>query len=281
MSIGIVGGSGIYHLPEAELMGKHEIETPFGRPSHPPVEMKLGTNSFFFISRHGKDHCFLPHEVNYRANIFALKKMGVRYIISVSAVGSLKEDIKPGNFVLPDQFIDWTKGRRERTFFGEGLVGHVSAAYPVQKKLREMMAYSCKKMGVDYFDGGTYICIEGPQFSSLAESHLYRSFGASIIGMTGVPESYLAKEAGMAYATMAMVTDFDCWKDEPCSVEAIMEVMNKNSKNVLRVLSDLIPELASKPFDFSKDNETGVTGVMTPRKKMNQEQLEIVEILLS
>ena len=277
MKIGVVGGSGIYQLADAEIVQEWEVETPFGHPSHPLVEMRLGDCSFLFISRHGKDHCFLPHEINYRANIFALKKMGVQYLVSVSAVGSLKENIMPGSLVLPDQFIDWTKGRRERTFFGGGLVGHVSVAHPVQKQLREMMAFSCKKMDVDYFDGGTYVCIEGPQFSSLAESRLYRFFGASIIGMTAVPESYLAKEAGMAYATMAMVTDFDCWKDEPCNVEAIMKVMNKNSKNVLRVLTHLIPELESRPFDFSKDNQGGV---MTPREAMIPAQLEIVEILL-
>ena len=276
MSIGVIGGSGIYQLSEAEVLGEHEVETPFGRPSHPVVEMKLGSTPFFFIARHGKDHCFLPHEVNYRANIFALKKMGVEYVISVSAVGSLEENIQPGSIVLPEQFIDWTKGQRKRTFFGEGLVAHVSTAYPVQNQLREMVASTCEKTGMDYVNGGTYICIEGPQFSSLAESQLYRSFGASIIGMTGVPESYLAKEAGMAYATMAMVTDFDCWKEEPCCVEEIMKVMRGNGENVLRVLSRLIPELKAKPFDFQKEN---AVGLMTAKDKMTPEQLEIVEIL--
>ena len=278
MKIGVIGGSGIYHLPGVKIIGEQGVETPFGHPSDPVLEMELGGESFLFIPRHGKDHRFLPHEVNYRANIYALKKMGAQYVISASAVGSLKEDISPGSLVLPDQFIDWTKGGRVRTFFGNGLVGHVSTAYPIENKLREMLASSCKKMGVDYFDGGTYLCIEGPQFSSFAESQLYRSFGASVIGMTGVPESYLAKEAGMAYATIAMVTDFDCWKGEPCNVEAIMEVMNKNGKNVLNVLSDIIPELSSHPFDFAKDNQIGV---MTPKERMTSEQLEIVETLLS
>ena len=277
MSIGIVGGSGVYQLEEAEMVEEWEVETPFGRPSHPLFEMKLGSSSFFFIARHGKGHAVLPHEVNYRANIFALKKMGVEYVISISAVGSLKEDIVPGSVVLPDQFIDWTRGQRKRTFFGDGLVGHVSTAYPVQSQLREMMASACKKTGVDYCNGGTYICIEGPQFSSLAESNLYRSFGASVIGMTGVPESYLAKEAGMAYATMAMVTDFDCWKEEPCSVEAIMKVMQENGTNVLQILSHLIPALGAQPFDFLKENRLGL---MTSKEDMTAEQLEIVEMLL-
>ena len=276
--IGIIAGSGIYQLPGVELIEERKMETPFGYPSDSVVEMKLEGASFFFIPRHGRDHRLLPHEINYRANIFALKKLGVQYVISASAVGSLKEEVAPGSFVLPDQFIDWTRGGRARTFFGEGLVGHVSTAYPVEGRLREMIASSCKKKKITHSDLGTYICIEGPQFSSLAESRLYRSLGATVIGMTGVPESYLAKEAGMAYAMMAMVTDFDCWRDEPCSVEAIMEVMNENGDNCLRILSDLVPKLASQPFDFAKDNRTGV---MTPRERMTAEQREIVETLLS
>ena len=277
MKIGVIGGSGIYNLPGVKVIRENEITTPFGSPSDPVVQMELEGVPFLFIPRHGKDHRFLPHEINYRANIFALKKVGIEYVVSVSAVGSLKEEIAPGTLLLPDQFIDWTKGGRKRTFFGDGLVGHVSTAYPIESKLREMLAASCKKTGVAYADGGTYVCIEGPQFSSLAESQLYRSFGASIIGMTGIPESYLAKEAGMAYATMAMVTDYDCWKDEPCTVEAILEVMDKNGKSVLEVLSDLIPTLAAKPFDFIKENRMGV---MTPKERMTPQQREIAEILL-
>lgn len=277
-AIGIIGGSGVYNLDGIEIIKEHEVETPFGDPSENVIEAKLEGVTFYFIPRHGKDHRYLPHEVNYRANIFALKEMGVRYVISVSAVGSLKEELPPTTVVLPDQFIDWTKGQRERTFFGDGIVAHVSTAEPINKTLQEMIEFACKESNVKHQKDGSYVCIEGPQFSSKAESAVYRSFGASVIGMTNVPEAYLAKEAGMAYATMAMVTDYDCWKEEHCTVEEIMKVMKENNDSAQKILKILLPQLDRNRFDFEPENSVGV---MTPKDKLNGRQLTILETLLS
>jgi len=276
--IGIIGGSGVYNIEGVEIVKEHEVQTPFGAPSSPVIEAKLEGVTFYFIPRHGKLHTFLPSEVNYRANIYALKLLGVEYIISVSAVGSLKEELPPRTFVLVDQFIDWTKGKRERTFFGDGVVAHVSDANPTQKEMREMMAQSCKDVGVKYAEGGSYLCIEGPQFSTRAESKLYQSFGASVIGMTNVPEAFLAKEAGIAYATIAMVTDFDGWKDEHCTVEEVMNVMKTNNINAQHVLKKLLPRLSNNKFHFEKEN---AIGIMTPKERWSDEHKKIMEVLLA
>ncbi len=274
--IGIIGGSGVYNIEGINIIKEHEVSTPFGKPSDNVIEAELAGQRFFFIPRHGRAHSILPHEVNYRANIYALKSFGVDYLISVSAVGSLKEEHAPTKFVLVDQFIDWTKGGRERTFFGNGIVAHVSTAMPVNLKLQEVLSQSCSDSGVEFSVGGTYLCIEGPQFSSQAESNLYRSFGASVIGMTNVPESYLAKEAGMAFATIAMVTDYDCWREEHANVEDIMKVMKTNNVNVQKVLKLALPALGKDRFDFAKEN---TTAVMTPMDLMTSEQQEIVKTL--
>jgi 5'-methylthioadenosine phosphorylase len=276
--IGVIGGSGVYNLEGIKILAEHEVTTPFGKPSDKVIEAELEGQKFFFIPRHGRAHAILPHEVNYRANIYALKTFGVEYIISVSAVGSLKEECPPTHFVLPDQFIDWTKGGRERTFFGNGIVAHVSTAQPICLKLQEVLSEACSKSDVNYSTGGAYICIEGPQFSSKAESNLYRSFGATVIGMTNVPEAYLAKEAGIAYATIAMVTDYDCWKEEHCNVEEIMKVMKTNNQNAQKVLTYAIPFLGKNKFDFVKDN---AFGVLTPMETLSSDQQEIVKRLLS
>ena len=276
--IGVIGGSGVYNLDGIEVIKEHDIETPFGKPSSPVIEAKVEGTTCFFLPRHGKGHTILPHEVNYRANIFALKSLGVHYIISVSAVGSLKEELPPTKFVLVDQFIDWTKGKRERSFFGEGIVAHVSTANPIEMKLQEFLAGCCNELDLDHSVGGSYVCIEGPQFSSKAESNIYRGFGASVIGMTNVPESYLAKEAGIAYATVAMVTDYDCWKEEHCTVDEIMKVMKENNLAAQKLIKHAIPKLSSNKFDFVKENEIGV---MTPRENLNEAQNKILDILLS
>lgn len=276
--IGIIGGSGVYNIEGIELVKEHDISTPFGKPSSPVIEAKLADTEFFFIPRHGKGHVLLPSEVNYRANIFALKSVGVEYIISVSAVGSLKEELPPNTFVLVDQFIDWTKGKRERSFYGPGVIGHVSCADPIEKKLQDLLTESCKATDIKHYKGGTYICIEGPQFSTRAESQFYKSIGASVIGMTNVPESFLAKEAGIAYATVAMVTDFDAWKDEHCTVDEIMAVMQTNNSNVQKMLLDALPRLRDNRFEFDKQNEIGV---MTPKENWPKEYHPILEVLLN
>lgn len=275
--IAFIGGSGIYQLDEVENVREHQIETPYGKPSDAIIETKLSGISAYFLPRHARGHKLLPHEVNYRANIYALKSLEIEHIISISAVGSLKEELPPGHFVLVDQFIDWTKGRRERTFFGDEVVAHISNANPVDKNLQALLFKACENAAVVCSVNGTYLCIEGPQFSTRAESHLYRSFGASVIGMTNVPEAFLAKEAGMSYATMAMVTDFDAWKDEHCTVEEIMKVMKENNKNAQKVLVSLADLISNQGLpEVVKENAAGVMSDLGQLSKKRTEQMKVL-----
>lgn len=282
IKIGIIGGSGVYKIDTIKSVKHHEVNTPYGSPSGAISELTIEKNgkdhSVFFLPRHGTGHFISPSEINYRANIFALKKMGVKYLVSISAVGSLKEELPPKTFVLPSQFVDWTKGKRERSFFGDGMVGHVSVANPVEPALQKQIAEICKRVGINHSVGGSYICIEGPQFSSKAESNIYRSFDVSVIGMTNIPEAYLAKEAGMAYATVAMVTDYDCWKEEHCTVEEIMKVVDSNTRSVQKLILELIPELSTNPVQYKPEN---INVVMTASEKLNQRHQEIMNVLLN
>tara|TARA_R110000868_G_scaffold320917_8_gene582006 strand:+ start:4870 stop:5712 length:843 start_codon:yes stop_codon:yes gene_type:complete len=276
VNLGIIGGSGVYELPELKIIEEKEIETPFGSPSAPLVIAELNGYTACFLPRHGRSHQFTPSEVNYRANIFAMKSIGVKNIVSVSAVGSLKEEWAPEYFVLPDQFIDWTKGKRDRTFFGDGVVAHVSTAEPVNLELRSRLAKACEQEKLKFGTGGAYICIEGPQFSSKAESAIYRSFGADVIGMTNVPEAYLAKEAGIAYATVAMVTDYDCWKEEHCTLEEIMKVMKNNNANARKLIARLLPDLATNPIEVVDNVKHAI---LTPPDRWSEKQKKIIEVL--
>ena len=280
-SIGIIGGSGVYQLEAfgAKEITRHKVQTPYGAPSEAVVEFELAGKNYFFIPRHGFSHQYSPSEVNYCANIYALKMLGAKYILSLSAVGSLKEEIAPGHFVFIDQFMDFTKGLRRKTFFGEGLVGHVSCAYPIEASLSKMMYEVAKAElpNTSHF-GGTYVCIEGPQFSTLAESHFYRSINNSVIGMTNVPEAFLAKEAGLAYATLAAVTDYDCWHDKPCSVDEIMKVMKDNNKNIQHFLKVGLPKIASNLPKFEPVNQFAV---MTKESALHSENKMINKFILS
>ena len=276
--VAVIGGSGVYSLEAVNVVAEHDIDTPFGKPSGKILELELSNSRFYFVPRHGIGHKVSPSEINYRANIYALKLLGVTNVVSVSAVGSLKEKHAPGDFVLVDQFIDWTKGLRKRTFFDEGVVGHVSCAYPVNPDLRNRIAQAVEKTEVKYTNGGSYVCIEGPQFSSRAESEIYRGFQADVIGMTNVPEAYLAKEAGIAYATVAMVTDYDCWKEEHCTVEEIMKVMAGNYKSAQELLTNLIPNLVNNPVEFEAENKYAV---ITNPELISSEKQKIIETLLS
>jgi 5'-methylthioadenosine phosphorylase len=240
------------------------------------MECEVEGASFYFLPRHGLGHKFTPSEVNYRANIYALKKLGVNTIVSISAVGSLQEEYAPKHFVLVDQFVDWTKGLRKRTFFDDGIVGHVSAANPVEAGLQKRLFEACQKAGVTSHLGGTYICIEGPQFSTRAESKIYRGFGASVIGMTNVPEAFLAKEAGMAYATVAMVTDYDCWKEEHCTVQEIMDVMKSNYISAQKFVIEAIPSLVNNPVNFTAENQYAVMTDPTLHRPSHKEILETI-----
>ncbi len=275
--IGIIGGSGIYKLDGVNLNAEHEVETPFGKPSDKVLELSVGEDVFYFLPRHGRGHFLNPSEINYRANIFALKSLGVDTVVSISAVGSLKDQHAPGDFVLVDQFIDWTKGQRKRTFFEDGVVGHVSVAYPVNQELKARIGDVLETTDIKFARTGSYVCIEGPQFSTRAESNIYRSFQADVIGMTNVPEVYLAKEAGMAYSTVAMVTDYDCWKDEHCTVEEIMRVMGDNYISAQKLIAKLIPSLSQSPIEFEAENKYAIVTNQDLISKKNQ---NIIETLL-
>ena len=277
IKIAIIGGSGIYKLDGIKIRRQFKVETPFGDPSGEIMEAEIDGHAFYFLPRHGIGHHYTPSEVNYRANVFALKKIGVTTIVSISAVGSLQEEFAPKHFVLVDQFIDWTKGLRKRSFFDEGMVGHVSAANPVELSLQQRLYQACQRAEVTSHLGGTYICIEGPQFSTRAESKIYRGFGASVIGMTNVPEAFLAKEAGMAYATVAMVTDYDCWKEEHFTVAEIMDVMKSNYVSAQKFVKEAIPDLVKNPITYVPEN---AYAVMTDEKLRRQSHQEILDVLL-
>ncbi|UFS71270.1 S-methyl-5'-thioadenosine phosphorylase [Geomonas sp. RF6] len=237
--IGVIGGSGLYEMEGMTDIAHVTVDTPFGRPSDDFITGKLDGIPVVFLPRHGKGHRFMPSEVNYRANIYGMKKLGVTRIISVSAVGSLREEIVPGHIVIPDQFIDRTKGIRRDTFFGGGVVAHVAFADPVCADLSADLYAAATEVGATVHRGGTYLCMEGPAFSTRAESHMYRSFGASIIGMTNLTEAKLAREAELCYGVIALSTDYDCWHDshEDVSVEAVVAIIKSNvatAKSIIR-----------------------------------------------
>jgi 5'-methylthioadenosine phosphorylase len=249
--IGVIGGSGLYQMDALTDIQQHEVSTPFGKPSDVLVTGQVHGIPVAFLARHGRGHRLIPSEVPYRANIHALKQLGVQYLISFSAVGSLREELRPLDMVLPDQFIDLTK-RRDSSFFGSGAVAHVSLAQPVCPQLSDVLARAVVAARVDepvhLHRGGTYVCIEGPQFSTLAESRWYQSMGASVIGMTNMPEAKLAKEAQMAYATLAMVTDYDCWHPREAQVTADSAIANlmKNAGYAQRVAACAIQLLGAE-----------------------------------
>ena len=274
--VAVIGGSGIYKLDAIKVKNTHRVSTPFGSPSAEVMECEVDGYPFYFLPRHGIGHHYTPSEVNYRANIFALKKLGVDTIVSVSAVGSLQEQYSPRQFVMVDQFIDWTKGFRKRSFFDDGIVGHVSVANPVEAGLSKRLFAACERAGVGAHLGGTYLCIEGPQFSTKAESQIYRSFGAAVIGMTNVPEAFLTKEAGMAYATVAMVTDYDCWKAEHCTVQEIMDVMKSNYISAQAFIREAIPDLVRNPVPFVPENEHAVITDPSLHKAYHREILDVI-----
>ena len=245
--IGIIGGSGLYAMPGLTSVREEIVRTPFGEPSDAFVLGELEGRRVAFLARHGRGHKLLPSELNFRANIYAMKKLGVERILSVSAVGSLKEEHKPTDFVIPDQFIDRTT-RRISTFFGDGVVAHVAFGDPVCGVIAKTLAEVCKAEGIVAKEGGTYVNMEGPQFSTRAESNLYRSWGADVIGMTNLQEAKLAREAEICYATVAMVTDYDCWHDghDAVTVEQIVAVLHQNAANAAKVVKAAVMALPKK-----------------------------------
>jgi 5'-methylthioadenosine phosphorylase len=242
--IGIIGGSGLYSMPGLTGLREERVTTPFGDPSDAFVLGELQGRPVAFLARHGRGHRILPSELNFRANIFAFRKLGVTRILSLSAVGSLKEEHRPGEFVIADQFIDRTS-RRVSTFFGDGIVAHVAFGDPVCATVARVLASACAQEGVTAKPRGAYVCMEGPQFSTRAESNLYRSWGADVIGMTNLQEAKLAREAEICYATAAMVTDYDCWREghDDVTVEQIVAVLNQNAANACRVIAAAVAAL--------------------------------------
>ena len=245
--IGVIGGSGLYEIEGLTNLQVVPVETPFGEPSHAYITGVLEGAKVVFLPRHGVGHHILPSEVNYRANIYGMKKLGVERIISVSAVGSMKEEIVPGHIVIPDQFFDRTQGKRPSTFFGEGMVGHVQFADPVCGGLAATLHDAAVEVGATVHMGGTYICIEGPNFSTRAESNIYRSWGVDIIGMTNIPEARLAREAEICYATVALATDYDCWHQEhdDVSVEAVVAIIRQNVVTARNIIKSAVKRLAA------------------------------------
>jgi 5'-methylthioadenosine phosphorylase len=265
ITIGVIGGSGLYEMEGLTQVKAVKVSTPFGRPSDDYLIGTLFGRRVAFLPRHGRGHRIMPSDINYRANIFGMKKLGVERIISVSAVGSMKEEIKPGDIVIPDQFYDHTKHRRS-TFFGDGIVAHVGMADPVCAELGDILVDAGATAGAAVHRGGTYLCMEGPQFSTRAESLIYRTWNADVIGMTNATEAKLAREAELCYSTIALATDYDCWhhSEEAVTVEAVLAVMKKNietSKTMIREAVRMLPPSRRSPCGGALRNT-----IMTPEK---------------
>lgn len=243
--LGVIGGSGLYHIPSLTNVQSKLVETPFGEPSAPLVTGEMAGKPVVFLARHGIGHILAPSEVNYRANIYAMKSLGVKRIVSISACGSLREDLAPGHIIIPDQLFDFTRGGRKRTFFEDGVVVHVSTADPYCTSLADQVFKAVQKTGASTHKGGTFLTIEGPRFSTRAESEVFRSLGMAIIGMTASPEAFLAREAEICYATMAHVTDYDVWHvtEEPVSVEMVIRVLNQNTQMAQNAIENLLNTL--------------------------------------
>ena len=281
--IGIIGGSGLYKMDALKDIQEISIDTPFGKPSDALIIGTLEGVSVAFLARHGRDHHLTPTEIPFRANIYALKSLGVEYILSASAVGSLRADIKPLDLVVPDQFIDRTRDRVS-TFFGEGIVAHVAFGHPFCQNLSQVLADSVAGLNlpdITLHRGGTYVCMEGPAFSTIAESNLYRSWGADIIGMTNLTEAKLAREAEIAYATLALVTDYDCWHPDHdhVTVEMIIDNLHKNAINAQKVIQATVGKLAENP-PSSAAHSALKYAILTPLAKAPEATKEKLALLL-
>lgn len=277
--IGVIGGSGLYEIEGLTDVKEVKVDTPFGDPSDEYITGTLEGVKMVFLPRHGRGHRRLPSEVNYRANIYGMKKLGVDWIISVSAVGSMKETIEPGHIVVVDQFFDRTKGRPS-TFFGDGIVGHIEFADPVCPSLSDILYTAAIKSGATVHKGGTYICIEGPQFSTRAESAIYRSWGVDVIGMTNIPEAKLAREAEICYATIALATDYDCWHvtEESVTVEMIIETLKANVKMAKEIIKKAVP--AVEPARGCRCPEAMKFAVITDKSVIPDKTKEDLSLLI-
>ncbi len=277
--IGIIGGSGLYTMPGLTKVREVRIKTPFGKPSDAYVVGTLEGHQVAFLSRHGRGHRISPSELNFRANIYGFKQLGVERIVSVSAVGSLKEEHKPLEFVIPDQFFDRTRHRVD-TFFGNGIVAHISFADPICPQLAQVVEGACKKAGVTAKRGGTYLCMEGPQFSTKAESNVYRTWGMDVIGMTNLQEAKLAREAEICYVTVAMVTDYDCWHPhhDSVTVDQIVAVLLKNAENATRVVRETVSAMPKERA--CKCGSSLAHAILTDRSKIPAATRQKLKLIL-
>lgn len=279
-AIGVIGGSGLYQLEGMTDIREIDVETPYGAPSDTLVTGILAGRQVYFLPRHGRGHRIAPHEINHRANIWALRSLGVRWIIAVTAVGSLREELRPREVVLPDQFFDRTSRREYHTFFGDGIVAHVGFADPTSARLRKILAEACDRAGKVCHEGGTYVCMDGPQFSTRAESHANRQLGFDIIGMTNLPEAKLAREAEIALATLALVTDYDCWKvdEEAVSADTVMGHLKANVETALSVLAQALPQVPTQPN--WPEHRALDSALVTPRNLWPTESAKKLDMIL-
>lgn len=279
-AIGVIGGSGLYEMEGLVNIREERISTPFGDPSDTFILGELEGIQLVFLPRHGKGHRLLPSEVNYRANIYGMKSLGVERIISVSAVGSMREEIVPGHIVIPDQFFDRTIGRRQTTFFGDGIAGHIQFADPICSCLAGRLVAAAEKVGATVHRGGTYICMEGPQFSTRAESNIFRSWGVDIIGMTNISEARLAREAEICYSTVALATDYDCWHEEhdDVSVDAVVALIKKNVALAKKIIRQAVSTLQDSRECACKDALQ--FAIMTDRAMIPDSTKEKVRVVM-
>jgi len=280
MTIGVIGGSGLYEIEGLTDIEEVRLDTPFGEPSDLYITGMLEGVKMVFLPRHGRGHRLLPSEVPYRANIYGMKTLGVQRIISVSAVGSMKEEIVPGHIVIPDQFFDRTQGKRASTFFGQGVAGHVQFADPVCAELSGVLFDAGQRAGATVHKGGTYICIEGPNFSTRAESTIYRSWGVDIIGMTNIPEARLAREAEICYGTVALATDYDCWHDghEDVTVEAVLAIIKQNVTMARNIIKQAVCALSAEAY--CECGEALKVAIMTDRSLIPEQTRNDLEPIL-
>jgi 5'-methylthioadenosine phosphorylase len=278
--LAIVGGTGLYELPGLHITQRHSASTPFGEASGEVLQGRLHGQDVLFLARHGAGHRLLPHEVNYRANVFALKQAGATMLLGFSAVGSLALELKPGDMAMPAQYFDWTRGQRERTFFGRGIAAHVSTAQPVSAALVDAVAAAAQRVGLGLHTGLTYACVEGPRLGTQAESHFLRQVGCHLVGMTNVPEVFLAREAQMAYATVGLVTDYDCWLDDPAqhvSATGIFALYGQTLAKAARVLDALLQAPLPQPEPAIRQALS--TALLTPLESLGAEQRAWMDVL--
>lgn len=278
--LALIGGTGVYGMEGMEVTGTVAAETPFGMPSSPVIKGRIANQEILFLARHGLQHQLLPSEVNYRANIFALKSLGATQIIGISAVGSLEERIAPGDLAIPSQYFDWTKGKRAASFFGNGIAAHVSTAVPVSVQLMNWIAGRAKEIGIRLHSDVTYACVEGPRLGTRAESHFLRQTGCHIVGMTNVPEVFLAREAQICYATIGIATDYDCWMEDPAMHVQATEIFALYKQSLLKAQNLLASLLATpRPEEEPEIRQALDCALLTPEHALTQEQKAWLEVL--